>query len=46
MNLRVFSQNLQFDPLTIRHKRIMKCWKILEIKVEISGEKRAAPEDT
>ena len=24
----------------------MKCWKILEIKVEISGEKRAAPEDT
>ena len=24
----------------------MKCWKLLEIKVELSGEKRAAPECT
>ena len=34
------------DALTKILFLLMKCCKVLEIKVEISGEKRAAPEGT
>ena len=34
------------EPLAEILFPLMKCWKMLEIKVEILGEKRAAPEGT
>ena len=34
------------EPLPKTLSPIMKCWKILEIKVEMSEEKRAATKDT
>ena len=33
------------EPLTEILFPLMKCWKIIEIKVEMSWEKRAAPDE-